>query len=105
MVVFSYFLQGGPIGMGILTVLFVLMCIAAWKAPAWVTNIGRIACAFGVLNALSGVLGAMQGIVAAKDVPFWLFCSGLSVSIIPVIYGLIIYIISQIIAIAQKTRI
>ncbi len=105
MIAYSYFLQGGPFGMGLLTLLLIGLCIAAWKAPAWVSNIGRIACAFSVLYALFGTLGALQGVVAAKDVPFWLLCSGLSTAIIPVIYGLFIYIVSQIIMIVQKPRI
>ncbi len=105
MIAFSYFLQGGPFGMGLLTLMLIGLCLAAWKAPAWVTNIGKIACAFSILYALLGTLGALQGVVAAKGVPFWLLCSGLSTGLIPVIYGLFIYIVSQIIAIVQKPRI
>ena len=105
MIAFSYFLQGGPFGMGLLTLMLIGLCLAAWKAPAWVTNIGKIACAFSILYALLGTLGALQGVVAAKGVPFWLFCSGLKVAIIPVIYGIAIYILSQIFSIASKPRI
>lgn len=105
MIAFSNFLQGGAFGMGVLTLLLIGLCLAAWKAPAWVTNIGRIACAFGVLYALVGMLGVFDGVVAAKGIPFWLLCSGLKVAIIPVIYGIAIYILSQIFSIASKPRI
>ena len=57
MIAYSYFLQGGPFGMGLLTLLLIGLCIAAWKAPAWVSNIGKIACAFSILYALLGTLG------------------------------------------------
>lgn len=46
--------------MGILTLLLIGLCLAAWKAPAWVTNIGRIAAAFGILYALCGMLGVLD---------------------------------------------
>lgn len=105
MIAYSNFLQGGAFGMGILTLLLIGLCLAAWKAPAWVTNIGRIAAAFGILYALCGMLGVLDGVVAAKGAPFWLLCSGIKVSIIPVIYGLGIYILSQILSITSKPRI
>lgn len=102
MIAFSNFLQGGAFGMGILSLLLIGLCLAAWKAPAWVTNIGRIAAAFGILHALLGILGVLDGVVAAKGVPFWLLCSGIKVAIIPVVYGFGIYILSQIFAIVSK---
>ncbi len=91
--------------MGVLSLLLIGLCLAAWKAPAWVTNIGRIACAFGFLYAFSGMLGVLDGIVAAKGVPFWLLCSGIKVAFIPIVYGLGIYILSQIFRIVSKPRI
>ena len=41
--VFELFMEGGPLGMALLTILLVLMLFAAWKAPAWVKEIGLAA--------------------------------------------------------------
>lgn len=45
--VFELFMEGGPIGLTILTILLVLMFFAAWKAPAWVKEIGQAALIWG----------------------------------------------------------
>ena len=105
MVAYSTVLQGGAFGMGVLTLLLIGLCLSAWKAPAWVSNIGRIACAFGFFYALFGVLGVLDAVIAAKGVPFWLLCSGLKGAVIPVLYGIAIYILSQIFVIMSKPRI
>ena len=39
----NLFLEGGPLFMSILTLLLALLFLAAWKAPAWVRDIGNIA--------------------------------------------------------------
>ena len=48
------FVSGGPLFMSILTLLFVAILIAAWKAPAWVKDLGRIALVFGILGSVLG---------------------------------------------------
>ena len=42
------FMQGGPVGMSILTALLVALLFAAWKAPAWVKEIGAAGLAFSL---------------------------------------------------------
>ena len=37
------FVEGGYLGMSMITILLTLIFFAAWKAPAWVENIGKIA--------------------------------------------------------------
>ena len=76
------FVEGGYLGMSMITILLTLIFFAAWKAPAWVENIGKIAFAVG---------------------PIWAF-AGLKVTFIPAIYGAIVYVVSQVIAIFQKPR-
>ena len=41
-------MQGGPVGMSILTALLVALLFAAWKAPAWVKEIGAAGLAFSL---------------------------------------------------------
>ena len=63
---FKLFMQGGAGFMTILTILLVAIFFAAWKAPAWVKEIGSFALVFGFLTYLIGLypadVRALQGI-------------------------------------------
>ena len=102
--------------MSILTILLVAIFFAAWKAPRWVKEIGSIARAFGFIGLLLGLrqmFEVFQEIASQKEavtsvfdlVSPGVFFGGLKVSMIPVIYGIIIYIVSRIVCIIQKPRI
>lgn len=113
---FRFFLEGGPWFMSILTILLVAIFFAAWKAPRWVKEIGSIASAFGFFSLLLGLrqmFDALQKVGDQREAvtsvfdlvsPNVLF-GGLKVAMIPVIYGIIIYIVSRIVCIIQKPRI
>lgn len=111
----DFFMMGNPLCMSALTLLLALLFLAAWKAPAWVRNIGLIALACGVLFGVFGVyqmFGVLQeGMQETGDVsPSGLDLSpviygGYKCALVPVIYGLIIFIISLIIHLCQKPRI
>ena len=99
------FLSGNILFMSILTLLFALTFLAAWKAPAWVRNVGRIAVSFGLffgLLSLSQIYGYMQ---QAGDVAPAVIYGGYKCAIIPVAYGFVIYIISLILDTCKKPRI
>ncbi len=99
------FMEGGPWFMAILTVLLVAVFFAAWKAPRWVKEIGTIALTFGFFSFLLGVRQIFDYIAnAGAEVPAAVLCGGLKVSIIPVLYGMIIYVVALIIRIVQKPR-
>ena len=105
MKVFELFTSGGWLGMAVLTLLLVLMLFAAWKAPAWVKEVGIMAVVVGFLWALAGVY-QMQGVLQKmSDVDMSVVQGGYRVSLIPVMYGLMIYLVSLIIRVAQKPRI
>ena len=114
---FKLFVAGGPVFMSVLTILLVAIFFAAWKAPRWVKEIGSFALVFGFLSLLLGLLQMFsvlqqvaadlgQGVSGIFDLvsPGVLF-GGLKVSMIPVIYGAIIYLVSLIVRIVQKPRI
>ena len=112
---FRLFLEGGPWFMSILTILLVAIFFAAWKAPRWVKEIGSIARAFGFFSLLLGLrqmFEALQEIGSQKEAVTSLFdlvspgvlLGGLKVAMIPVIYGIIIYIVSRIVCIVQKPK-
>ena len=103
--------------MATLTILLVAIFFAAWKAPRWVKEIGKFALVFGFLSLVLGLrqmFQALQDVAGALDSntvsgifdlisPGVLF-GGLKVALIPVIYGMIIYLVSLIVRIAVKPR-
>jgi len=101
---FTLFVEGGILGMAILTIILLALLLAAWKAPAWIKEIGIIALVGGVIWTLMGIW-QMAGIIEASDVPSTVIWGGLRVTVISLFYGLFIYLVSLIIRIFQKPRI
>ncbi len=89
-----------------LNVLLAGLCFAAWKAPRWVVKeIGAFALVFGFFSMILGVrqvLDFLQG--AGNGLPLSVISGGLKVTLIPVLYGMIIYLVSLVIRIFQKPR-
>ena len=101
--VFTLFVEGGALFMCILTLLLVALFFAAWKAPAWVKEIGKIAYIFGIFSFLIACAQAAADIQMFQ-VEQCVLAGGLKVALICPIYGCIIYLISLIIRIVQKPR-
>ena len=99
------FVEGGSLFMTILTIEFILLILAAWKAPAWVKEIGTIALVTGLLSTLLGLHQGFDAIQAAGGISISVFCGGLKVALIPMIYGMLIFLVSLVIRIVQKPRI
>lgn len=90
----NLFMAGGPLYMGILTLILIGVVVAAvLKKPA-VKELGLLALAFGFFSQLLGLYGAFQAIEAAGGVSTALLAGGLKVSSITSVYGMIIYLIS-----------
>lgn len=113
---FKLFIQGGPVFMTILTVLLVAIFFAAWKAPRWIKEIGSFALVFGFLTLLIGLyqmfvalqqvaMDIGEGVTGVFDLisPGVLF-GGLKIALIPVFYGIIIYLISLVVRVVKKPR-
>ena len=113
---FKLFIQGGAGIMTVLTVLLVAIFFAAWKAPRWIREIGSFALVFGFLTLLIGLyqmFEALQqvatdigeGVTGVFDLisPGVLF-GGLKIALIPVFYGIIIYLISLVVSVIKKPR-
>lgn len=99
------FIEGGPLFMGILTIELVFLLIAAWKAPAWVKEIGLMALITGILGTLIGMQQACDVIERAGDISLGIMAGGMKVALITVVYGGLIYFASLIIRIIHKPRI
>ena len=104
--IFHAFITAHPGAICTVTLLLIALFFVAWKAPAWVKEVGLIALAFGVmwtfisLVQMAAVLQAMPDEVSPNVI--W---GGVKVVPIQAIYGLIVYIISLIIRIIKKPRI
>jgi len=105
MLIMKFFVEGGSLFMTILTIEFILLFLAAWKAPAWVKEIGIIALTTALLSTLLGLRQVFEAIQVAGDISMSVLCGGLKVALIPVIYGMLIFLVSLIIRIIQKPRI
>ena len=102
---FTLFVSGGPVGMIIITLLFIALFFAAWKAPAWVKEIGIAALVVGIFWTILGQLQIADYLSGQDDVATNILAGGIKVSLIPVLYGLIVYFVSLVIRVVQKPRI
>ncbi|MGV6846365.1 MAG: MotA/TolQ/ExbB proton channel family protein [Lutibacter sp.] len=98
------FYKGGPLFMSILTLELFALIIAAWKAPAWIKEIGLLALITGILGQLIGLYAAFVAIEKMGDISVTLLVGGLKISSITTIYGILIYILSIVIRIIQKPK-
>ena len=104
-VISEFFMMGGPWFMAFLTLLLALVFLAAWKAPAWVRNIGAIAFVCGLLFGALGLNQMYDYMQAHGEIGLAVVYGGYKCGLVPVSYGTIIFIISQITYLCQKPRI
>ena len=103
--IFELFVSGGYVFMSIITLMLIGLFFAAWKAPAWIKEIGLFALAFGFLGTILGVMQAADFIQANGDIAPNIIWGGVKVALIPTAYGIIVYLVSLILRIIQKPRI
>ena len=101
----DYFVNGGPILMSIITILLIAVLFAAWKAPAWVKELGILAFAASLFMTCMSLYQFFETIMLYGEASFRVYCQGLTIALLPFLYGLLVYIFSIIIRIAQKPRI
>lgn len=112
---FELFYMGGPLFMGILTLLLlIILSIAVVSAiktssgpplnmdklrhqQSYIKSVGLFALVFGILGQMIGLYSAFQHIEAAGGVSTAMLAGGLKVSSICTLYGLIIFLISYLI--------
>ena len=83
----------------------VALLFAAWKAPAWVKEIGAAGLAFSLfMIAISWYKAATAVEICKGAISPALLWGGLKCCMVTLIYGLIIYLVSLIIRIIRKPR-
>lgn len=100
------FMAGGWHFMAIITLILVCALFAAWKAPAWVETLGRVAIAVGVYAFLSGVADMAQTCAQVGETfPFSVYCSGFKVALIAPLYSIIVYVVITLVDMVRRPRI
>ena len=90
--------------MTVITILFIALLLAAWKAPRWVREIGHLALAFAAIMTLIPLHNAGDAVMQTGDISPMLIWGGIKCLTIAPVYALIVYSVSLIIRIIQKPR-
>ncbi|OEJ99734.1 MotA/TolQ/ExbB proton channel family protein [Roseivirga misakiensis] len=117
----SLFNEGGPLYMGIISIVALVMFIlSVFHARAafltgfrgysiqklgQIKEVGLFALIFGILSTTISLVNVFSAIEEVGDVPLPLLAGGLKYAAYTLIYGLIIYLISLLISIALKWKI
>ena len=100
------FMAGGWHFMALITLALICALFAAWKAPAWVKPLGKVAIAIGILSFLMGVQDMADCCAkVGSEIPFSVYCSGFKVALIAPIYSIIVYVIITIADTVRRPRI
>ena len=100
------FMAGGWHFMALITLALICALFAAWKAPAWVKPLGKVAIAIGILSFLMGVQDMADCCAkVGSGIPFSVYCSGFKVALIAPIYSIIVYVIITIADTVRRPRI
>ena len=100
------FMAGGWWGMAAITLTLVCALFAAWKAPAWVQNLGKVAIAIGVISFLLGISDIAKVIQEnGNEFPFSVYMGGVKVALIAPIYSIIVYVIITLVDLVRRPRI
>lgn len=106
-IMFDLFYAGGPLFMGILTIILIALIATAVysfirikrdgsgpQSVSLVKEIGIFGFVFGIFGQFLGLYQAFTAIEAAGDVSPALLAGGLKVSMITTLYGMIIFVIA-----------
>ena len=101
----SLFSDGGYVYMTFLTIILAMVFFAAWKAPAWVKEIGIFAGVTGVLCSSISAIQMINVLQRVGDISPAVVLGGLKSILLPTCYGLIVYLVSLVVRVVQKPRI
>lgn len=100
----DYFYSGGPLFMGLLSILFLLLIYSAIKNQSLIKGFGQLALACGVLGFLLGLFDAFKAVEASGAVAQNIWAGGLKNALLPALYGLIIYTTALLIDMFKNKR-
>lgn len=91
---FELFYSGGPLFMGMLSLVLIALTIAFFRFPTTLQSLGKLGLGLGVLGSLIGLYEAFSAIEKMGGVSQVLLAGGLKNALLPTLYGLVIYLLS-----------
>lgn len=98
-----YFMMGGPLFMGLLTVILLAILVVFFAGRQGFKELGIIALMVGILGQLIGLFSAFE-VMESSEISQSLLAGGLKVSSITTIYGVLIYILSAVLRFITKVK-
>lgn len=117
---FKYFIEGGPLFMGMLSIVFLIVLVLTFTTGraimsdklegktnglSYIKSLGLFAFVLGMLGQFLGLFQAFEVIGQGMEVSPSIFAMGLKISSISSIYGMIIFLISYLIWFVLKSTI
>ena len=98
----DYFFAGGPLFMGLLTIVLLALMVGIKKFPHQLNTLGQLALALGVLGASLGLFQAFKTVEVSKGVSQTIWAGGLKNALLPTLYGLILYVLSRLLILLKN---
>ena len=103
---FEMFVDGGAFSMSLLSLELIALLFAAWKAPAWVKELGLLPLATAPVTQFIGIVSSLDAVMQTNgDVMPIVFFGALRSMFITLSYALLIFLLSLVIRIVQKPRV
>ena len=99
---FNLFMSGGPVGMGLITLILICLLLTAWKKSACVREIGAAAPVVGLIWCLVESYIAFGTLQKTPDIAPGVVFGGMKTIALVLIYGLSVYLLSLVIRFFQK---
>ena len=101
---FKFVLSADPYGITLITLCLIALFFVAWKAPAWVKEVGLAGLAVGVFWTICEFMAMSHGILECGEVDSYIIWGAVPIALVPAAYGIIVYFISLIIRIIRKPK-
>ena len=90
--------------MCLITLMLMLIFMCAWKAPRWIKPVGSIALSLGIIRFAWGFIGLFYDVAMAGAVSPNAYAGGIPRMLFIIIYGMLVFILSRIVYLIQKSR-
>ena len=95
-----------PISMCLITLMLLFVFLCAWKAPRWIKPVGSIALAIALITITWPFLSTFRedALLVDYKISPMVYYQGMTRFTLLLIYGVLVFIISRIVYLIQKSR-